>query len=377
MILFRGFNYSTNFLIYKLLDILTYYRAHEYQELEIKCKEYIDKLFKKELDYVIYFYYYITQYNNSYDGNYKKFVENFYKEEFPNEVEYQNLSKLKELEELKIITNKKNEWISLDDEIKDSINNLVKDESFFNMIFNLFDFNFREKERLFSELSTGEKNLLLIESLLLKNIDFDKPTLILLDEIDDSYHPNWNKNIINNLIQILSKNNIHIIITSHSPFILSDIPKENVIFLDKYKENDEEVKKDIQKLGNCKNVSKDLELKTFGANIHTLLSNGFFMSDGLMGEFAKSKINEIKKFYELIKKCEKIINNSEKVKNTIKNIYQGYEPNFRNIQNIIGEPFLQTIIKNYLDELEILFNGKKEFLDNEIKRLEELRNEIK
>ncbi|WP_419672990.1 hypothetical protein [Aliarcobacter butzleri] len=40
---------------------------------------------------------------------------------------------------------------------------------------------------------------------------------------------------------------------------------------------------------------------------------------------------------------------------------------FENIQKIIGEPFLQTIIKNYLDELEIFFNEsykkKKEFLD--------------
>ncbi|MFX4219256.1 AAA family ATPase [Aliarcobacter butzleri] len=205
--------------------------------------------------------------------------------------------------------------------------------------------------------------------------------LFCIDEGETSFHPNWQKKYIYNLIKFLSENfkekEIHIIITSHSPFILSDIPKENVIFLEKYKEDDDEVKKDIQKIGNCKNAIKNIELKTFGANIHTLLSNGFFMSDGLMGEFAKSKIEEIKEFYELVKKCEKVINESEKTKNTIKNIYQGYEPNFRNIQKIIGEPFLQTIIKNYLDELEILFNGKKEFLDKEIKRLEELRKELK
>ncbi|WP_323590593.1 AAA family ATPase [Aliarcobacter butzleri] len=193
---------------------------------------------------------------------------------------------------------------------------------------------------------------------------------LLLDEIEQGLHPDWQKRFINFLNQVLNqfKNSLkfNIIITSHSPFIISDLPKENVIFLEKDKQS-----------GLCKNVTKDMELKTFGANIHTLLSNGFFMSDGLMGEFAKSKIEEIKEFYELVKKCEKVINESEKTKNTIKNIYQGYEPNFRNIQKIIGEPFLQTIIKNYLDELEILFNGKKEFLDKEIKRLEELRKELK
>jgi uncharacterized protein YfkK (UPF0435 family) len=95
------------------------------------------------------------------------------------------------------------------------------------------------------------------------------------------------------------------------------------------------------------------------------------MNDGLMGEFAKSKIEEIKKFYELVKKCERIITKSENVKNTIKNIYQGYEPNFRNIQNIIGEPFLKTIIGNYLDELEQIFDNdtyKNKKRDNLLKQ---------
>lgn len=235
----------------------------------------------------------------------------------------------------------------------------------------------------YSELSTGEKSLLdvvysiknIIE-LRIKN-NLSNSIFILLDEIESYLHPIWQKNLIQyiyNFVKIYSID-IHIILTSHSPFILSDIPKENVIFLEKYKKNDEEVRNENQKAGNCKNVSKDIELKTFGANIHTLLSDGFFMSDGLMGEFAKSKIEEIKKFYELVKKCEKIITKSENVKNTIKNIYQGYEPNFRNIQNIIGEKFLQTIIKNYLDELEILFNGKNKFLDNEIKRLQSLKDD--
>ena len=85
-------------------------------------------------------------------------------------------------------------------------------------------------------------------------------------------HPNWQKKLINNLDIILKsfkKKNTYtnIIITSHSPFILSDIPKENVIFL---------------KNGKMENP----DIKTFGANIHTLLANGFFMCDGLMGEFA-------------------------------------------------------------------------------------------
>ena len=243
--------------------------------------------------------------------------------------------------------------------------------------------------RLFPYFSDGHQEFfnLFAKIYMAINTPFDnkKPKkndtiLLLLDEPDNYFHPNWQKQSLDTLIDFLSKNynfyNFHLIVTSHSPFIISDLPKENIIFLDRYDEQDNEVKNGNQKVGNCKNVSKDIELKTFGANIHTLLSDGFFMSDGLMGEFAKSKINEIKRFYELVKKCEKIITKSENVKNTIKNIYQGYEPNFRNIQNIIGEPFLQMIIKNYLDELEILFNGKKEFLKNEIKRLQDLEKNL-
>lgn len=199
--------------------------------------------------------------------------------------------------------------------------------------------------------------------------------LIVLDEPDLTLHPNWQKRYINEMVNLLSnfpEKKFHIIITSHSPFILSDIPEKNVIFLEKYIKNDEKVRNENQKAGNCKNVSKDIELKTFGANIHTLLSDGFFMSDGLMGEFAKSKIEEIKKFYDENKELKKDDSDFESKKEE----FETKKKDFYNIQSIIGEKFLQTIIKNYLDELEILFNGKKEFLDKEIKRLQALQESL-
>ena len=111
------------------------------------------------------------------------------------------------------------------------------------------------------------------------------------------------------------------------------------------------------------------DFNTFGANIHTLLSHGFFMKDGLMGEFAKSKIEEIKKFYDFIQKFKFKINAKEKIKERIKKYYLNKKEKFIHIQSINGEPFLQTIIKNYLDELEQIFdkesyksNKKQEFL---------------
>jgi hypothetical protein len=210
---------------------------------------------------------------------------------------------------------------------------------------------------------------------------FNPHKIIFNDYLHEAHASHPNSIIVNELLKQVSqhpfsKKRFHFIITSHYPFILSDLPKKNVIFLDKV--DNETAKKypklDIKDLedGNCINVSSEMkDFNTFGANIHTLLSHGFFMSNGLMGEFAKSKIEEIKKFYVLVKKCEKIITKSENVKNTIKNIYQGYEPNFVNIQNIIGEPFLKTIIGNYLDELEQIFDNdtyKNKKRDNLLKQ---------
>ncbi|OHE12645.1 MAG: hypothetical protein A2329_07365, partial [Sulfurimonas sp. RIFOXYB2_FULL_37_5] len=189
---------------------------------------------------------------------------------------------------------------------------------------NFFDIEFfkiiENKSLYFKDLSSGEQKLVLLFGKL--NYVVRKFTMegkenyiLLLDEPDIYLHPNWQKKLISYFInfiennQYLNEKNIHIIIASHSPFILSDLPKENVIFL----KNDE-------KTGNCKNVTKETNINTFGANIHTLLSHGFFMKDGLMGEFAKEKIQSIIKYPEdiarkdLIKDENKQLREEEKVK---------------------------------------------------------------
>ncbi|QKF59295.1 AAA family ATPase [Aliarcobacter lanthieri] len=127
--------------------------------------------------------------------------------------------------------------------------------------------------------------------------------ILLIDEGEVTLHPEWQKNYISYLVEFLKENftqNIHLILTTHSPFILSDIPNENLIFLDKVDKDTKEKypNLDIDNLeyGMCVNVSKDIEIKTFGANIHTLLTHGFFMENGLMGKFAKEKLESILKY---------------------------------------------------------------------------------
>jgi predicted ATP-binding protein involved in virulence len=186
---------------------------------------------------------------------------------------------------------------------------------------NVFIFN------LYPKMSDGQYQLTYLFNMMYSKLsNSDDNILLLIDEGENYLHPNWQKKYISYIVQFITENfsnkNIHIILTSHSPFLLSDIPKQNIIFLD----TDEE--------GNCKVIDGLNEKKeTFGANIHTLLSDSFFMENGLMGEFAKSKINEIISFHKEVAE-----ENSKPDKN-LANLRQKYEDNktkFWNTQKIIG-----------------------------------------
>ena len=160
-------------------------------------------------------------------------------------------------------------------------------------------------------------------------------------------HPNWQRGYIKYYINFLEKNfknkNFHLIFVSHSPFILSDLPKENVIFLK-----------------NGKQVNPNIN--TFGANIHTLLSHGFFMDGGLMGEFAKDKIDEI----------IKLLNSPNKL--TVKEIQ-----NCENIISIMGEPIIKNQLRRMLDTKKLKkldeIDDIKKNIEEMQKRLEELEND--
>ena len=110
--------------------------------------------------------------------------------------------------------------------------------------------------------------------------------IILLDEAEVSFHPEWQRIYLSNMMSFFSdlyKNcHIQLIIATHSPIILSDIPKQNIIYLSK----------DIN--GRTKVDSNDIHEETFGANIYKLYNNAFFMDNGAVGEFAKNYMRRIK-----------------------------------------------------------------------------------
>lgn len=127
----------------------------------------------------------------------------------------------------------------------------------------------------FTQIMREEKQ----ESMLHKNI------LLLIDEIDLYCHPLWQQKMLAFLIDELknqySDKKVQIIFTTHSPIILSDIPRSNVIFLKR--ENDR-----------CKIDDNRLHSETFGANIYKLFNNAFFLGQkGQIGEFSRNKIQAI------------------------------------------------------------------------------------
>ncbi len=232
--------------------------------------------------------------------------------------------------------------------------------------------------RRYKDLSHGEKTIFSVFLHITRIIDDyigRKNCLALFDELDIPLHPYWQKNLLNSIQDVYStkQNTIHFVFTTHSPFLLSDIPKQNIIFLDTYKQDNKEVKNGEQKPGNCKVVDGLHEKQeTFGQNIHTLLSDSFFMGDGLMGEFAKSKINEIIDFH---KEVEKIKNNM-KAKESLRIEYEKEEEGkpsiktrFWHTQSIIGDAYLKQVIKNHLVDVETILLGKERAKQEEIKRL--------
>ena len=95
------------------------------------------------------------------------------------------------------------------------------------------------------------------------------------------FHPEYQRQYVYRLLKQIEQVNlcnikaINIILVTHSPIVLTDIPKNNVLFL---------------KDGEPVHVMQE---NTFGANIHALLQNGFFLDGVPMGEFANKKINKM------------------------------------------------------------------------------------
>lgn len=125
-----------------------------------------------------------------------------------------------------------------------------------------------------------------------KNEKICDSLVILIDEADLSYHPEWQRSFIALLTAFLPKlykdpyyegaeegcKNIQIILTTHSPLILGDFPMASVIYL--------------TKANGAVQIEKSASINPFGQNLYTILKDGFYLKR-TMGELAHLKLNEV------------------------------------------------------------------------------------
>jgi hypothetical protein len=151
-----------------------------------------------------------------------------------------------------------------------------------------------------------------------KHVSSYQSVNLVFDEVELYYHPQYQKETVSSLLNLIRISNfkyiknINILFLTHSPFILSDIPIQNTTLLTIDK-----------KSGKSKLVKK--KKQSFGANIHDLLSDNFFLTGTLIGNLADRRI------MQLIKKIK-----TDKVFKDDKLMLK-----------LIGDTFLKTSIEQF------------------------------
>ena len=141
--------------------------------------------------------------------------------------------------------------------------------------------------RRLATLSGGERHMLY----LLANINHvllhlrkSRPgaqVLLLMDEADLGLHPEWQRQTLSLLHEGLGHDDqtCQMIYATHSPFIASDLPHTHLTLMKR------------QKDGQCQQVT-GRKHKTFGANIHELLNDTFFL-ENTIGAFARITLQRV------------------------------------------------------------------------------------
>lgn len=167
---------------------------------------------------------------------------------------------------------------------------------------------------------------------------------IIMDEGELYFHPKYQTRFVKALLMAIATMQlsnkivgINIICTTHSPFILSDIPNCNILFL-----------KD--------GLPVDMKnSKTFCANVYDILANGFFM-DRFVGDFAFDKVRAL---MECIEHRERGINNA-----------------LRDEIELIGDDYVRSALLKKYDEVFAYENDLRSERERLLRRLNEINDKL-
>lgn len=169
----------------------------------------------------------------------------------------------------------------------------------------------------------------------------DDSAIIYIDEGDLYYHPEWQRQFMKSILEIVKLRkeecSLQLIITSNSPYILSDFFHQDVLYI---MPNDEEF-----------NIAE-----TFGQNIHTLLKSPFFMKSTI-GCVAYSKISGVME--ALSDEGNRASENNELPENIMEVLYNKRDDNLsktelynilKSFVNNIGEEIYKIELEHLLEE---------------------------
>ena len=194
-----------------------------------------------------------------------------------------------------------------------------------------------------------------------------KNVVLLLDEVDLGLHPEWQRKWVNNVLPIIGKimkkrnGSVRVVVTTHSPIILSDFMREDIIYLP------------IDDSAN--------NPRTFGQNIYTLFKNSFFL-EAPKGAFSEQVIEDLLNIFRSSSNEEMI-----RERNAYKKFIKKYRLNFRKVTpddeirdffaelvDMIGEDIIRNHLKKQIKKAG-WFNEPNNSIDYE-KEIEELKKQI-
>ncbi|MBW4362730.1 AAA family ATPase [Flavobacterium taihuense] len=186
---------------------------------------------------------------------------------------------------------------------------------------------------------------------------------IIFDEIELYFHPDLQREFINDLLNNIKRlkyitqdkeqsiKGLNFLFSTHSPFILSDIPSQNILKI-KY---DSLRQHSVQILDNN---------QTFGANIHDLLANSFFFEGKTFtGEKSNEFINDLIDQINILKQLGELIPKEESDLLLMK-------------ATLIGEPFFkQKLCEMIIEQTQVTEDEKIDMIiDQKKKEIQELEN---
>ncbi|MBF0126786.1 MAG: AAA family ATPase [Magnetococcales bacterium] len=213
--------------------------------------------------------------------------------------------------------------------------------------------------RSFQSLSGGERTLLtqfILMPLHLKDLQDARPpwpgqgdlsVLLLLDEVETALHPRWQRKYLDILVRNLKINGVQlqVILSTHSPFVVTDLPAQHYHFF-------------------TVNAERPPE-KTFFANIHDLFKEGFFLDRPISGALAE---REMKGAFKFFRKASLILDDAKEMPpeererwfldqiglSNVEQLNQTLK-RYRLIQDACADPYMANMLKNELGWFEERF----------------------